>query len=605
MLVENQTIGKLLKQQCDKNAENKAIGWIEAGEVKSLTFKDYLNQIQIISSAIVKIGLNPGDKLAILGQTSKDWHFMDMATMLARGCVVPVYPSYLPKEVDYIYSHSESSFIVVDSEKQLEKIISLIPQWRQVKAVVSLCDMPEEILKKIRNLVPYYTLKELRQIGADELKTQPDFFEEMLSKQTPNEIASIIYTSGTTGEPKGAVISQKALTSMLYNVEKTINGALNSQDKSLVFLPLSHVLGRCDSLLPLIFGWQAVYAESMEKLLENIQLVKPTIMISVPRVFEKIYAKIMDQVSKGNPLEKQIFKLAVERAQQYYKKIDQDLSPSAQELLEYKLAEKVVFEKIYQKFGGKIRYFVSGGAPLSHEIINFLKYANLTILEGYGLTETIAPCCLNPLSKQITGTVGRPLGDVQVKFAEDGEILIKTTAMFQEYYKNEQATKEALSDGWFHTGDIGEFTPQGFLKITDRKKDLIITSGGKNVAPQKIENMAKAYPHISHFIVIGEKRNYLTALVGIEKERFLDLLEELDLPASCSVQDLANHPRVQDLLESEITELNKDLAQFENIKKFKILPIELTTENFLTPSLKIKRKLVAEQYKETIEALYQ
>jgi long-chain acyl-CoA synthetase len=312
----------------------------------------------------------------------------------------------------------------------------------------------------------------------------------------------------------------------------------------------------------------------------------------------------MDQVNSGSHIEKQAFKWALSVAEKYFSKIDRDHSPTALEIIEYSLANKLVFSKIYNRFGGKIRYFVSGGAPLSPVIIKFLRYANLTILEGYGLTETIAPCCLNPLSKQIPGTVGRPMGDVQFSFGPDKEILIKTDALFKEYYKNQTATNEALVDGWFHSGDIGEFTPEGFLKITDRKKDIIITSGGKNVAPQKIENLAKTKTHISQLVVIGDKRNYLTALIGIEKERFLPLLDELNLPSNCSLEDLANHPRVREIIQSEVTDVNQELAQFENIKKFALLTEEFTTDNYLTPSLKIKRKLVLTRYHDLIEGLY-
>jgi long-chain acyl-CoA synthetase len=604
MLQGPRTIGRLLKQRIQKTPDKYAIGWIENNEVKSLTFSEYKNSIQVLVSAFHKIGVNVGDKIAILSQTCKEWHLLDMATMNSRGCLVPIYPSYVASEVEYIFHHSDASFLIVENDKQMEKVSSSIKNYTNLKAVISINDLSEETLKKFRNSFPYYSYKDLVRIGKEEMKVHPDLLENNIQNQQPEEYASIIYTSGTTGEPKGAVVTQHALTSMLMNVEATIKTAFNSNDKTLVFLPLSHVLGRCDSLLPLVFGWQAVYAESMEKLVDNLSVVKPTVMIAVPRVFEKIYSTIKDQINQGNVVEKQAFKWAIGTAEKYFAKIDKDLSPSAAEIVEYTLATKIVFSKIYNRFGGKIRYFVSGGAPLSPEIIKFLRFANLTILEGYGLTETIAPCCLNPLSKQVPGTVGRPMGDVQFSFGSDGEILIKTEAMLKEYYKNPEATKEAIKNGWLHSGDIGEFTPEGYLRITDRKKDIIITSGGKNVAPQKIENMAKTRPHISHLVVIGDKRNYLTALVGIEKERFLTMLDELELPSDCSVIDLAQHPKVKEIIKSEISEINHELAQFESIKKFTIITEEFTTDNFLTPSLKIKRKVLVERYKNQIEEMY-
>lgn len=599
------TIGRLLKQRVQKTPDRYALGWIENNEVKNFSFIEYKNSIEILVSAFQKIGVTVGDKIAILSQTCKEWHLLDMATMCSRSCLVPIYPSYLSHEVEYIFNHSDSTVLVVENDKQLEKIIPVMKNLKNLKAIISIQDLSEETLKKFRNASPYYSYKDLFKIGKEELRTHPDLLENFINNQLPDEYASIIYTSGTTGEPKGAVITQHALTTMLLNVESTVKGAFNAQDKTMVFLPLSHVLGRCDSLLPLIFGWQAVYAESIDKLVDNLAVVKPTIMIAVPRIFEKIYAKVMEQVNQGSVVEKQAFKWATSIAEKYFAKIDNDLSPSAAEIIEYTLANKIVFSKIYNRFGGKIRFFVSGGAPLSPEIIKFLRYANLTILEGYGLTETIAPCCLNPLSKQVPGTVGRPMGDVQISFGADKEILIKTEALMKEYYKNPGATQESIIDGWFHSGDIGEFTADGYLRITDRKKDIIITSGGKNVAPQKIENLAKTKPHISQMVVIGDKRNFLTALVGIEKERFLSLLEDLGLPSDCSVLDLAQNDQVKEIIQNEINQVNEDLAQFESIKKFTIITEEFTTDNFLTPSLKIKRKVVIERYKGQIEEMYQ
>lgn len=605
MNVSPRTIGRLFKQRIDKSPDRYAIGWIENGEVKNMSFLNYRQHIEALAASFHKIGIIVGDKISLLAQTSKEWHFLDMATMLSRSCLIPIYPSYLTTDIDYIFKHSDSSVIIVENDKQFEKIVSILPGWTNLRIIISIQDLSEDNLKKIRNTYQFYTYKDLIRIGTEEIKLSPDLLENHIIHQQPDDIATIIFTSGTTGEPKGAVITHHALTTMLLNVDRTIQGAFSYNDRTLVFLPLSHVLGRCDSLLPLVFGWQAVYAESMEKLVDNIQLVKPTIMIAVPRIFEKIYSKIMAQIEEGNIFERNVFKWAVQVAQNYFAKIDRDLSPSASDLIEFKLSQKLVFSKIYARFGGRIRYFVSGGAPLSPDIIRFLRYANLTVLEGYGLTETIAPCCLNPLSKQVPGSVGRPMGDVEIKFGPDGEILIKTEAMLKEYYKNPQATEESLKDGWFYSGDIGEFTPEGYLKITDRKKDLIKTSGGKFVAPQKIENMAKIQPHISHMVVIGDQKKYLTALIGIEKERFLNHLDDLGLPTDCTIADLASNAQVREIIQKEIDAINQDLAQFETIKRFTIIPEELSMENFLTPSLKIKRKVLSAQYQPLIEAMYQ
>ncbi len=420
MIQGPRTLGRIFRNRVERSLDKYSTGWIENGEVKNMSFREYRNTVDVLASALNKAGMNVGDKVAILAQTCKEWHFLDLSILCSRACVVPVYPSYLSNDIDYIFKHSDSSILIVENDKQMEKVVPVMHNWTNLKVVISLYELPEETIKKFRNACAYFSYKDLLRIGAEELKSNPDLLENHINNQLPEEYASIIYTSGTTGEPKGAVITHHALVTMLLNVDKTIQGAFTANDRTLVFLPLSHVLGRCDSLLPLVFGWQAVYAESIDKLVDNLQIVKPTIMIAVPRIFEKIYAKIMAQVEEGNLVEKQVFKWAQMVAENYFSKIDEDRSPSAVDLVEFKLAHKLVFSKIYARFGGKIRYFVSGGAPLSPEIIKFLRYANLTILEGYGLTETIAPCCLNPLTKQVPGSVGRPLGDVQIAFAADG-----------------------------------------------------------------------------------------------------------------------------------------------------------------------------------------
>jgi long-chain acyl-CoA synthetase len=599
------TLGSLLLKRVSLSPDLYAVGWIETGEVKNMSFSNYKLAIEHVSLGLIKNGLSVGDKVAILGQTSKEWHFCDLAVMCSRSVVVPVYPTYLGNEITHIINHSGSSVLIVENDNQMEKLTPHLNELKDIKLIVSLTELNEETKKKFRNFIKYTTYKELIKDGAEFQRSNPDKFVDLIKNLKPEEIASIIYTSGTTGEPKGAVITHHAFTAMLDNVQNFIKGAFTSNDKSLTFLPLSHVLGRCDSLLPLIFGWQSVYAEGIDKVADNLQLVQPTIMLAVPRIFEKIFQKINEQVSLSPLWKQQAFKLALHTAELYFNKIDADRSPSAGELLAYRASQKVIFQQIYQKFGGKIRFFVSGGAPLSPDIIKFLRYANLTVLEGYGLTETIAPCSLNPLSRQVPGTVGKPIGDVEFRFAEDGEILIKSAAMFKEYYNNPEATKESFTDeGWFKSGDIGHFNSEGYLKITDRKKDIIITSGGKNVAPQKIENMLKSQKWISQAVVIGDQRKYLTAVIGIEKERFFNSLETIGLSADCSIEELSNHPWVQERINEDINAVNQGLAQYESIKKFAIAPQEFTTQNFLTPSLKIKRKAVNIELNDLIESLY-
>jgi long-chain acyl-CoA synthetase len=392
---------------------------------------------------------------------------------------------------------------------------------------------------------------------------------------------------------------------MLFNVQSFLKSNILPTDRTLTFLPLSHVLGRCDSLLNLAFDLECVYAESLDKVVENLQIAKPTVLIAVPRIFEKVYAKILENVQHENELKKKVFDWALKASSEYYEKINHDQSPGTYQILQKNLAYKLVFEKIYNRFGGRIRFLVSGGAPIAPEIIKFLQNANLTVLEGYGLTETIAPCVLNPPVRQIAGTIGIPIGDVQVKFADDGEIMLKTEALFTGYYKNETATQESIKDGWFYTGDIGELTPEGYIKITDRKKDIIITSAGKNVAPQKIENMLKLQKHISNAMIVGDKRKFLIAIISIDREAFFDELESLGIDGRPPYEEMAQNPKIFEMIEEEIKATNQDLAQFETIKGFFIASSEFSIENGqLTPSLKLKKKVILKAYEKEVDALY-
>lgn len=599
------SVGKLFLERCQKSKHDNAIGWIESGVLKYMTYQEYGIQVEALSLAMLKRGLSPETKVSIFADTSKEWHLIDMATLCSRGVVVPIYPNYNGKEIQYIFNHSESSILVLEGSDEFKKIIEVLPSLTNLKLLISFEELQDDHKKVLQNHIEFVTFKNLLDEGIIEQKNHADRFSNTIAEQGFDEIASIVYTSGTTGEPKGVVMTHLAVATMLDNIISHTRGSFSKEDRTLTFLPLSHVFGRCDSLLPLIFGWTMVFAESMEKLVDNITLVKPTIMLAVPRIFEKIYSKIKYQVENESVVKKTIFEWAVKVADDYFTKLDQDLAPSTFEIIQYQLAYKAVFSKIYAKFGGKIRYFVSGGAPLSPEIAKFLRYCNLTILEGYGLTETVAAISLNQMNRQKLGSVGVPMGDVLISFAEDGEILIKSSSLFKEYFKNPEATAEAIKEGWFYSGDIGEFDNNGFLRITDRKKDIIVTSGGKNVAPQKIENMMKTKKHISQFVAVGDRRNYLVGMVGIEKSRFLEILESIGLAKDCSLSEIANHPKIHTLVMSEVNEVNEELPKFETIKQIFIVPEEFTVEGgFLTPSLKVRRKIVLERYKDQINAMY-
>lgn len=604
-MIADKTISKMFLRKTTRALHKKSVGWIEGNELNFYSNDEYLQKVKTLFYAFSRLGIFTQDKVAVLGNTSKEWHFMDLAAMCARAIVVPIYPTYLEHEVEYILNHSESKFLVIENESQIKKIIDTQKNLPHLKFVIALKEISDESRGQLQAEITFYTLDEFIQLGLNEMETAPKLFEDTVENSDGNDIASIIYTSGTTGDPKGAVILQKAICAMLTNVYSSLKTNILPTDRTLVFLPLSHVLGRCDSLLNLVFDFESVYAESMDKVVDNLQVAKPTILIAVPRIFEKVYSKVMDMIQKESDLKQKVFEWALSASNEYYKKINEDKAPSPYQILQKNLAYKLVFEKIYNRFGGRIRFLVSGGAPLSPDIMNFLQNANLTILEGYGLTETIAPCILNPAVRQIPGTIGLPLGDVQVKFAPDGEIMLKTKAMFTHYYKNEEATKEAFKDGWFLTGDIGELTTDGYVRITDRKKDIIITSAGKNVAPQKIENFLKLQKHISNAMVVGDRRKFLTAIISIDREAFLGEVEALGLTGHPTYEELALEPKVYDIIDQEIQAANHELASFETIKGFFIAPNDFTVENGqITPSLKLKKKIIMKTYADEIDALY-
>lgn len=604
---DKKTIGDLFLQRISHSKKDNSIGWIENFDIKFIDYQNYMEKIVHLANEFHGLGLERGSRLAIIGHTCKEWHFCDLANLCIGCAVVPVYPSYTPEEIAYVFNHSECTHIVVEDEALFLKVVAIQEKLPNLKVIIGLKNIPENQLIKIKPTVSYISYQELqaKTYSSQETRQRETKFKELIQLVSPDDLATIVYTSGTTGEPKGAIIKHGATLAMLENTKLTLSGTFSSKDRSLIFLPLSHVLGRADSLIPLVFGGEMVYARSLDTIIEDITIVKPSVMIGVPRIFEKIYDKIILQVEKSGSIKKKIFNWANSVSNQYFSFIEKDQTPPPLLSLQRKLAYNKVFSKIYAKFGGRLRFFISGGAPLSMEIMKFLRNANLCILEGYGLTETIAPFTVNPPYRQIPGTVGIPTGTGEIKIAEDGEILLRSEGMFSGYYKNQKDTEAAFVDGWFRTGDIGEMTREGYLKITDRKKDLIITSGGKNIAPQKIENLLKTNPLISQVLVVGDKRKFLTAVISIEKASFMDSLEELKLPRDCSVEDLSKHPEIVKIIEKSVDTANQTLASFETIKKFYVAPEEFSVEGGqLTPSLKLKKKVVGERYQNQIDAMY-
>jgi long-chain acyl-CoA synthetase len=580
------------------------------GAWKSVTYRQFSDECRLVSFGLMSFGVKPGDKVSILSNTRYEWSLCDMAILGAKAVTIPIYPSNTPDDVSYILNHSESKIVILEDAKQLLKILEkkrsnprTAPLLEKIVVIdPSAMTVARQYVESAKDVI---TLQALKELGKREEVRDPTRFEQNLSSAKPDDLCTICYTSGTTGVPKGAMISHEnvmsALEDALLVMEKHIG---TEQHTTLSFLPFSHILGKVESFSVYPFGFKQAFAENLDKLLPNLKEIKPTLLFAVPRIFEKAYLRIQSTLDASTPSRRRLFARAMTVGKAYYDAIRAGKRPGLRVSAEYKLMRRLVFSKITAGLGGRLTYAISGGAPLAKEIGEFFQIVGVQVLEGYGLTETTAPVTLNTPDDIRFGTVGRPLPDVNIKIAEDGEILVRSKKVFKGYYKMPSETADALEGGWFHTGDIGVIDDKGFLRITDRKKDLIVTSGGKNVAPQKIENLAKTQKIINQFVVHGDNRQYLTALVTLDKERIIQYANENQILFSEYVE-LIKNPKIISLVQKTIDDLNQDLASFETIKKFALVPDEFSVESGeMTPSLKVKRSFVNLKYKQHFESMY-
>lgn len=557
------------------------------------SWSEYYQDIETTGCALLSLGVQEGDRVAIMANTRYEWSVADLAIFGIKAVTVPIYQNNTPEDVEYILNNSGARILICESHgplKTFESVKGKCPLVERVIVFEKICPNPEAI-----------TWTTLEKFGTDYHRKHPHKFRELCATITPEDSATILYTSGTTGVPKGAVLTHLQAFSEVSE-SFPLCGA-NEHDVTLSFLPYAHILGRIEHWGHLYIGFTMAYAESLEKIRDNLAEIRPTFLVSVPRIFEKIYGAIWAQV-QTQPLKMKVFQWALKIGMKVgeYKMSGQVLPVDL--LIQYQLAQKVALGKISAAFGGRLRFAISGGAPLAKEISLFFHAANILILEGYGLTETTAAITVNTPFNYRFGSVGRPIGEVQIKIAADGEILVKSDKVMREYYKAPEATIEAFTDGWFHTGDIGELLPGGDLKITDRKKDLIKTAGGKYVAPQRLEGLLKLSPYIAYVHIHGDQKKYIVALVTLNQSS----VEELAKSQNISFADwnsLLSSPFVQELIRKTVADTNAQLAGYESIKKYRILPIEFTVEGGeLTPSLKVKRKVLDQRYKDLIDELY-
>ena len=562
------------------------------GTYVNISHRDTLALVKKTAGGLLSLGLVKGDRVALLSENRHEWAVADLA-ILSAGCVnVPIYPTLPPHQVEYILRDSEVRAAFVSGRAQFEKIDGVRGHLPSLQHIFS--------FERIEDQTRVLTLDELMQRGA--AVGDPSLFEKRIATIGADDWASVIYTSGTTGDPKGVVLTHSNFVSNVMSCTETFH--VDAGDTCLSFLPLSHALERTGGYyVPLYGGVTIAYAENFNTVLQNLREVHPTFLVSVPRFFEKVHTRIVDKANAGSTAKKRLFFWAVgvgktRRGQPLEKRLRVAIG------IQRWIADTLVFRNIRAQLGGRLRFCISGGAPLPREIAEFFCAIGLPVLEGYGTTEASPVLAVNTLDAFKIGTVGRPLSGVEVTIAEDGEILVRGPNIMRGYFNKPDLTSEALRDGWYHTGDIGHIDADGFLVITDRKKDLIVTSGGKNVAPQPIEWLLKTSDYIAEAILVGDTRRFVSAIIVPNFENLRAFAQTAGISCA-SDAELVRHPAVIKKIGDEITSKSEHLAGYERVRKFILREKDFSLEdNELTPTFKVRRRVVEKKYENEIDALY-
>ncbi len=579
--------------------ERKLYHYKQNDEWKSISYRDVNETIERIGFGLQALGVRQKDKVGILSENCPEWSMTDLACAHFGFASVPIYQTSIPRQIEFIINHSECKVVIVSSKEQAQKIIPIKNNLRSLKYIVLI------------NEEPYHdawivSWKDLLKKGDDEKERSGQSMQEIAGKIKPEDLWSIIYTSGTSGNPKGVMISQFNIAANVQQSQAAIGFQKNK--RWLSFLPLSHSFERVTSMFSMWVGAEIYFAESIAKVSENLKEVKPQYMTTVPRLLEKVYSAVLEQVAMGSTVKQNIFhwaqRVGSEAVRKYlaFNKQPQGLLASR-----YALAKTLVFNKIAHVFGGEFIQCVSGGAPLSEEVGEFFVAAGIRIIEGYGLTEMSPVTHVNTNDHIKFGTVGKALPDVETKIIEDGEILLRGPNRMEKYFNNPEETAEAIDkDGWFHTGDIGFMDEDGFLKITDRKKNLIVTAGGKNIAPAEVEREITASKFIESAVVVGDRQKFLIAILVPSLDIFSKWGKLQNPPIELSTyEDLVTSKDVEKLIREELDIHQQGLARYEQIKYFFLAPQPFTIETGeLTASMKIKRKHIIEKYQLEIEELY-
>ena len=559
----------------------------------SYTWCEWMERAREVTLALHDLGIRKGDHVGILSENCPEWSFADLGILGLGAVTVPIYPTSSAEDIRYIIDHAKLKALFVATEEQYEKVQNFVAGFLPGGLVVFFAS----------GVAHERSLAAFREKGRCYGLNHGDLYDQCVKNVGPDDLATIIYTSGTTVAPKGVMLTHRNFIANYQGAFQRIQ--IDERDSVLSFLPLSHIFERLAGYYyQAAYGVSIYYAESINTVAEDIRKVRPTIVVAVPRFYEKTYARIVEQVQQASELTQRLFHWAVRigtRAAQM--KIRKQKVPLWLAFY-FLIAKLLVFNKIKQAMGGRIRFFISGGAPLSKDMARFFYAADILILEGYGLTETSPVIAVNSVKDLKLGTVGKLISNVQVKIAEDGEILTAGPCVMKGYFENDAATEACIKDGWFHTGDIGSFDEEGFLRITDRKKDIIVTAGGKNVSPQNIESRILADTLFLQAVVLGDKRPYLCALIVLKKDDVTNFAAAMGL-ASMSYETLLKHREVNEWVKKRLAAAMEGLANYETVKAFILLSQEFTqAAGAVTPTLKIKRRVVMKAYQQAIDELY-
>jgi long-chain acyl-CoA synthetase len=588
--VGSRTIADLLPAAVKSYGPRPAVMYKDDSGTWLTTSYDEVGEIvRRLSLGLIDLGLAKGDVVSILANTRPEWTYCDFAALSAGATVAPIYQTNSPEECQYVLEHSDARVVIVEDSDQLEKIRQVRERCPRLEYVIRMTGESEDAIS-------------LEALAARGDGRDPAEWEERWSSVTPDDICTFIYTSGTTGPPKGCVISHSNYRSMLDMVNEV--SAIEEGELTYLFLPLAHSFALLVQFGSFDLGTTIAYWERDPlKIMANLAEVKPTYFPSVPRIFEKIYTAANANAERAGGAKQRIFDWAIGVGKRVRELERQGKEPGRVLKAQYAVADKQVLSKIRGLFGGRLRMAVSGAAPINPEILRFFDAAGVLVVEGWGMTETSTAATIATPEEFKFGTIGKPFPGCDVKIADDGEILVKGPNVFQGYYKNEEASRETLREGWLHTGDIGEIDDDGFIKITGRKKDIIITAGGKNITPANLEAEIKQHPLVSQCVVIGDRRPYLVALVTLDPEEAVTFAKENALPEDPA--ELAATPQVRATIQAHIDQINRKFARVEQVKKFEILPQDLSQAGGeLTPTMKVKRSVVADKYEGQIEALY-